>query len=257
MSRLERLAQPGKKSLICFVTAGDPDIAQLPEIVASLAKGGADAVEIGIPFSDPIADGPTIQASSQRALDRGVRVGQIIDKLAETREKTDVPIVLMTYYNPVLRIGLEAFANRAKEAGADGVIVTDLTPEEAGPWKTAANGAGLDTIFLLAPTSTPDRIELACRLSTGFVYCVSRTGVTGVGSAALDDTKALVEQVEAATQTPAVVGFGIRTVDDVRAIQAFADGAVVGSALVQFLHDMREAGDLPAQAEAFVRALLQ
>jgi len=238
--------------LVCFVTAGDPDIGLLPKIIKALAQGGADAVEVGIPFSDPIADGPIIQASSQRALDRGVRVAQVLEGVARARDLTDVPIVLMTYYNPVLHRGLDVFARRAKEIGADGLIVTDLTPEEAGPWKLAATAEGLDTIFLVAPTSTDARIEKACGVATGFVYCVSRTGVTGAGLSALDETRELVRRVKNCTSVPALVGFGIRTAQDAGAIWDFADGAVVGSALVQSLAD---ASDPVAEAERFVRSL--
>jgi tryptophan synthase alpha chain len=256
MSRLEsRLAQPHKKSLVCFITAGDPDIALLPELVAAIARAGADAVEVGIPFSDPIADGPIIQASSQRALDRGTRVGQVLEAVADARGLTDVPIVLMTYYNPVLHMGLPGFAQRAKECGADSIIVTDLTPEEAGEWKNAAALNGLDTIFLVAPTSTDARIKAACAICSGFIYCVARTGVTGAATKALDETKALVDRVRAYTTTPAMVGFGIRTAEDVRRVFEIADGAVVGSALVQFLHDHRDSPDLPAETERFIRGL--
>ncbi len=254
MSRLKS-ALSDKKSLVCFLTAGDPSLACLPEVVAGLARGGADAVEIGIPFSDPIADGPVIQAASQRALDRGVRVRDVLEAVALVRERTDVPIILMTYYNPVLRLGLPEFASAAKQHGADGVIVTDLTPEEAGPWCAASAGQGLDTVFLVAPTSTDARVRAACEISTGFVYCVARTGVTGAGETAWSETRDLVTRVRAVTPLPALVGFGVRSAVDVAAVHEFADGAIVGSAFVQALSEQDLSGDLGAFAEGFARGL--
>jgi len=254
MSRLSA-ALVGRKSLVCFVTAGDPNLDCLPEVIAGLARGGADAVEVGIPFSDPIADGPVIQAASQRALDRGTRVGEVLATVARAREKTDVPVILMTYYNPVLRMGLPQFAAAAKDCGADGVIVTDLTPEEALPWCEAAAENGLGTVFLVAPTSTDDRVRAACRLATGFVYCVSRTGVTGVGETAWSETRELVSRVRAVTQLPALVGFGVRSAADVAAVHEFADGAIVGSAFVEALAMQDPSGELGAFAEGFARGL--
>ncbi|MEP0765056.1 MAG: tryptophan synthase subunit alpha [Fimbriimonadia bacterium] len=250
-----RSALSANKSLVCFVTAGDPNLDCLPEVIAGLARGGADAVEVGIPFSDPIADGPVIQAASQRALDRGVRVGEVLEAVRSTRAKTDVPIILMTYYNPVLRLGLSEFAEAAKEHGADGVIVTDLTPEEAHPWCEVAARHDLDTVFLVAPTSTDARVRAACEISTGFVYCIARTGVTGVGETAWSETRALVDRVRAVTRLPALVGFGVRSATDVAAVHAFADGAIVGSALVQALSEQDPSGDLGAFAEGFARGL--
>lgn len=254
MSRL-RSALGGNKSLVCFVTAGDPNLDCLPDVVAGLARGGADAVEVGIPFSDPIADGPVIQAASQRALDRGVRVGAVLEAVRSARAKTDVPIILMTYYNPVLRLGHFEFAAAAKQHGADGVIVTDLTPEEAHPWCEAAERHQLDTVFLVAPTSTDARVRAACEISTGFVYCVSRTGVTGAGETAWSETRDLVDRVRGVTQLPALVGFGVRSAADVAAVHEFADGAIVGSAFVQALAEQDPSGDLGAFAEGFARGL--
>lgn len=216
-----------------FVTAGDPSLEELPEILGALQDAGADVLEVGIPFSDPIADGPTIQASSQRALDRGVTPRGVLEALG--RAQLHVPVVLMGYYNPILRLGLQSFASDARDAGASGVIVSDLTPEEAGNWRAAARGAGLDTIFLAAPTSTDQRLDAVCNATTGFVYAVSRTGVTGVSKSLPPEATALVDRLRARTETPVCVGFGISRPEHVREVCAVADGAVVGSWLVDRL----------------------
>lgn len=229
----EALRARNEKALVAFVTAGDPSLNDLPAIVDALARAGADVVEVGIPFSDPIADGPVIQASSQRALDRGVTPNDVLQ--AVSRIRAPVPIVLMGYYNPILRRGLERFAADAKAAGAAGVIVSDLTPEESDSWNAACRSSGLDTIFLAAPTSTDARLDEVCLRSSGFVYAVSRTGVTGAG-AGTGDARELVARIKARTQVPVCVGFGISTPEHVRSVCAFADGAVVGSWLVDLLH---------------------
>jgi tryptophan synthase alpha chain len=231
--RLATLRDKGQKALITFVTAGDPPIEHLPEVLRTLEAGGADVIEVGIPFSDPIADGPTIQASSQRALERGIRLADIFRSLGEVRVET--PIVLMGYTNTALRVGYGAFAQRAADAGASGVILSDMTPDDAGEWKAAAEANGLDTIFLAAPTSTDMRLKLACDASSGFVYCVSRTGVTGAGSAAPPEVMDTVARMRRFTKLPICVGFGISTSEHVRMVCGFADGAVVGSYIVDLL----------------------
>ncbi|MBS1714765.1 MAG: tryptophan synthase subunit alpha [Armatimonadetes bacterium] len=236
MSRLSRtfadLSTRGEKALILYVTAGDPSLDDLPGILEALVEGGADVIEVGLPFSDPIADGPVIQAASQRALERGVTTSQVFRAL---ERRPDVPLVLMGYMNPILRRGFDVFAREAVGAGADGVIVCDLTPDEAGSWVTAAHAVGLDTVFLTAPTSTPDRLALVCENATGFVYAVSRTGVTGSSDSGWDEAEDLVGRIRSRTGSPVCVGFGISTPDDVRAVCAFADGAIVGSWLVGLL----------------------
>lgn len=244
------LRSRNEAALIVFITAGDPSLAKLPAILDALVEGGADVIEIGIPFSDPIADGPVIQASSQRALDRGVTPGQVLDALQA--HPVSVPIVLMGYYNPILRHGLSEFATRAKAAGASGTIVSDLTPEEAGPWVEASHAAGLDTVFLAAPTSTDDRLKAVADHATGFVYAVSRTGVTGSHQAAPPDVGALVARIRKQTSTPICVGFGISQPEHVRAVAAVADGAVVGSWLVSWLAEHWNGG---AGAPALVAAI--
>jgi tryptophan synthase alpha chain len=231
--RFTDLRSRGEKALVLFVTAGDPELGELPAILQALEEGGADVVEVGIPFSDPIADGPTIQASSQRALDRGVRPQDALRALSEVR--LGIPVVAMGYYNPLLRVGLDRFAAHLAQAGCSGTIVSDLSPEEAEPWLAASRSAGLENIFLVAPTSTDERLDLVCGLAAGFVYAVSKTGVTGAGQEVSSDVPALVGRVKERTAVPVCVGFGISTPDHVREVCRVADGAVVGSALVDLL----------------------
>ncbi len=255
-NRFQELKARGEKALICFVTAGDPSAQQTVEIVTALARAGADAVELGIPFSDPLADGPSVQASSQRALDNGMTVRKALEAVRAIRAANpDLPLILMTYYNPIRCYGLEQYARDAKEAGADAHIVTDLTPEEAGDWKRYSTAVGLDTVFLLAPTSTADRIAVVGRLSTGFVYCVSRTGVTGAREDVPAELTQVVASIRAQTGEPICVGFGVSTPDHVRKICAFADGAVVGSALVDLIHRHRDDADLLTRVTDYVAGL--
>jgi tryptophan synthase alpha chain len=228
----ENLKRKNEKALVLFVTAGDPEIDQLLAILDALAEGGADVIEVGIPFSDPIADGPTIQASSQRALDRGISLSQILDAL-RTFDKT--PLVAMGYYNTLLRHGLANSATMLKHAGIDATIVSDLIPEEACDWIDASKGAGLENVFLVAPTSTEERIRAACERASGFVYAVSRTGVTGAGSEVPIEVSELVARTREHTALPVCVGFGISKPEHVRMVCTVADGAVIGSWLVDWL----------------------
>lgn len=253
--RFAALRQKGEKALVLFVTAGDPEIADLPRILSTLQEGGADIVEVGIPFSDPIADGPVIQASSQRALDRGVTPGAVLDAVAAS--KVDIPIVLMGYYNPILRLGLEAFARRAADSGASGTIVSDLTPEESEEWVAASRRAGLDNVFLAAPTSTDERLEEVCRRASGFVYAVSRTGVTGAQSSVSVEVESLVTRLRTRTELPICVGFGISRPEHVSTVCRVADGAVVGSWLVQKLAEEWNGGAGADRLVEEIRALKQ
>ena len=270
MNRIDRcfseLKARGDKALVCFLTSGDPDFGTTTLLVNEIARCGADIVELGVPFSDPLADGPSIQASSFRALEHGATVRGVLANVREIRTSCSVPIVLMTYFNPVQKYGLERFAADAAEAGADGVIMTDLPPEEAGDWKKAADSAGLSTIFLLAPTSTKERIELTAKLDSGFIYCVSRTGVTGARSEMPAELEALVRTIKAASGgsdcksdpnkgLPVVVGFGVSKPEHVSFVTRFADGAVVGSALVNIIADHAESDDLVQSAGEFVKSL--
>jgi tryptophan synthase alpha chain len=254
--RFAQLKTRGEKALVCFVTAGDPPCERTVEIVTTLARAGADVVEIGIPFSDPLADGPSIQASSQRSLDTGMSTRKALDLVRQIRERApDLPLVLMTYYNPLLRYGLKPYAQAAQAAGADAHIVTDLTPEEAGEWKRLSEANALDTIFLVAPTSTPARIATVAQLSSGFVYCVSRTGVTGARQDVPTELKDVIEQIKSQTPLPVCVGFGISRPEHVERISAYADGVVVGSSLVDLIHQQRDAPDLLEQVHEYVAAL--
>ena len=240
-SRFDLLRQREEKALVLFLTAGDQPLEELPAIVGALAEGGADIIEIGIPFSDPFGEGPTIQASSQRALDRGVNARKILEAVQKTT--VGLPIVTMGYYNPVLRFGLTKFAEESSEAGVSGTIISDLVPDEADAWCAASVASGIDTIFLVAPTSTEARIDEVCQRTTGFVYAVSRTGVTGAENQVPPDVAGLVERIKSKTDKPVCVGFGISTPEHVRMVCQVADGAVVGSYLVNLLHSEWKGGE--------------
>lgn len=229
-----------EKALILYVTGGDPSLEDLPAILETLQEGGADVIELGIPFSDPIADGPTIQASDQRALDRAVTPIAVLEALSKARIET--PVVLMGYFNPVLRMGLSEFAAKAKKSGASGTIITDLTAEESDLWRESSKSAGLDTIMLAAPTSTDARLDEVCWRSSGFVYAVSRTGVTGALQSVPEEVDSLVRRIKARTELPVCVGFGISRPEHVRTICKVADGAVIGSWLVDLLHRTWDGG---------------
>ncbi len=251
------LRSRGEKALVTFVTAGDPRPQDTASIVLTLADAGADIVEIGIPFSDPLADGPTIQASSFRALQTGMTPPKVLDVVREVRARnTSIPLVLMGAYNPVMQYGAEAFARDAAAAGADGAILTDLTPEEAGEWKRFADAAGFATIFLLAPTSTHGRMALVGNMATGFIYTMARAGITGARADVPDDLPPLMERIRTFSgDTPICIGFGVSTPEQVRAVCQYADGAVVGSVLVDLLHRERDNPELLVIVSDFVRAL--
>jgi len=239
--QFERIRAKGEKALVAFVTAGDPFPTRTADVIVTLAEAGADIIELGIPFSDPLADGPTIQDASQRALIAGMTPPKVFDIVREARQRTQTPIVLMGSWNPALQYGMARFAQDAAEAGADGTIMTDLTPEEAGVWKSVSDSVNLDTIFLLAPTSTPSRMALVGRMASGFIYCVSRTGITGAQNDVPSDLPPLIEAIRPwANETPICVGFGIHTPAHVTTITRYTDGAVVGSSLVSLLYKERE-----------------
>ncbi|MBC8104281.1 MAG: tryptophan synthase subunit alpha [Cytophagales bacterium] len=257
-NRFAALQAKNEKALVAFVTAGDPHPERTAEAVAALMDGGADIVELGIPFSDPLADGPTIQASSHRALLSGMTPPKVLEVVRQVRAsgREAVPLVLMGAWNPVLQYGLERFAKDAVAAGADGAILTDLSPDEAGEWKRAADAAGFDTIFLLAPTSTAARMALVGKMASGFVYCVSRTGVTGAQSDVPDELPALIEAIRGrADGTPVCVGFGVGDPEQVAAISRYADGVVVGSVLVDLLHRERDNPRVLSLVQDFVASL--
>ncbi len=232
-ARLTELKARGETGLVVYIMAGDPDLETTRALILALDRAGAAVIELGVPFTDPLADGPTIQAANERALAAGATLTGILELVRDVRRETQIPILLMTYYNPIFRAGQEAVARAARTAGIDGMLITDLPPEEAAEWKVVAAAAELDTIFLLAPTSTAERIDLAAGLASGFIYCVSRTGVTGARAELPDDLKALVERIRARTSQPIAVGFGVSRPEHVRQIGEWCEAAVVGSAVVE------------------------
>jgi len=230
--RFAELRRAGEMGLVAYITAGDPSLEATETFVLALAEAGADVIELGVPFSDPVADGPVIQRASESALRSGTTLAGVLALVKSLRAKTEVPLVLFSYFNPVLQMGLEKFADAAREAGADGVLITDLTPEEAADYRAAVGARGLDTIFLAAPTSTDERLARIAEASSGFLYLISRTGVTGAKDQLPDDLPSLVRRVRRVTQLPIAVGFGISLPGQVSILGGLADAAVVGSALV-------------------------
>jgi tryptophan synthase alpha chain len=228
-----RCRAAGEAALVTYVMAGDPDVATSKAMAVACAEGGADLVEIGIPFSDPIADGPTIQHAAERALAAGTTTRDVLAVAAHLRARSDVPIALMGYLNPILSHGVEAFARDCERAGVDALIVPDLLPEEAGEIAPALAARGVRTVFLLAPTSGPERIERAARAASGFLYFVSVTGVTGARRSAPAEIGPMVAAVRERSPVPVVIGFGVSSPDQARALAPLADGVVVGSAIVQ------------------------
>jgi tryptophan synthase alpha chain len=245
--------------IVAYITAGDPSLEATEKFVLALAEAGADVIELGIPFSDPLADGPTIQRASERALKNGATVAGVIDLVGEIRKSDsparDVPIVLFGYYNPIFQMGLERFAAAASSAGADGVLITDLTPEESGDYRRILAAHHLDTIFLAAPTSTDDRMEKIAACSSGFLYLISRTGVTGAKDALPDDLPALLRRAHSATLLPIAVGFGISLPGHVSVLGGLADAAVVGSALVSEIENATANNPSPAAIDTAATAL--
>jgi tryptophan synthase alpha chain len=230
--RFEELRRAGELGLVAYITAGDPSLEASERIALALAEAGADVIELGVPFSDPVADGPVIQRASERALRSGTTLSGVLELVKRLRTKTQVPLLLFSYYNPVLQMGLEKFASAAAEAGADGALITDITPEEAGEYRGAMRARGLDAVFLAAPTSTDARLKMIAEASTGFLYLISRTGVTGTKDALAEELPSLARRVRAATTLPIAVGFGISLPEHVSLLGGLADAAVVGSALV-------------------------
>ncbi len=230
--RFDELRPRGELGLVAYLTAGDPSLDATRRFVLSMAEAGADVIELGVPFSDPIADGPTIQRASERALKSGTTLARVIDLVREIRRASEVPLVLFSYYNPVLQMGLERFADSAAAAGADGVLITDLTPEESAGYRAAVSPRGLDTIFLAAPTSTDERLAKIAACSSGFLYVISRTGVTGAKDTLPEDLPSLIRRARCSTHLPIAVGFGISLPGHVSILGGLADAAVVGSALV-------------------------
>lgn len=259
MSRIRQtladLNRAGKKALIPFITAGYPDIATTEKCIFQLERSGADLIELGVPFSDPMADGPVIQAASEHALRRGTTLKKILDLVKRVRRKTELPILLMGYYNPFFTFGLARFADEAKKAGVDGVLVVDLPPEEAGAMKAETDRTGLDLIFLLAPTSDDARIQLVAKNATGFIYYVSLTGVTGVRSQLDKDIRKQVIHIKQKSNLPVAIGFGISTPEQAKRVAHWADAVVVGSAIIKIIENSTSSGAIIKNVGQFVLSL--
>ena len=245
----------GKRGFIPFITAGDPDLETTSQILIELAHAGATVIELGVPFSDPMADGPVIQRASERALKHGLGVGDILSVVADVRRTIQTPIILFSYFNPLLQFGLQRLAEEASAAGVDGVLVTDLSPEEAADFDTELRANELDMIFLIAPTSTDARLKLVAQHARGFIYAVSRAGVTGVQTSVSAEAERLVNRMRKFSSLPIAVGFGISNAEQVQDVQRYADAVVIGSAIVSEIERLQGVTDLAQQLGNFVRKL--
>ncbi|MBI5049236.1 MAG: tryptophan synthase subunit alpha [Deltaproteobacteria bacterium] len=251
----ERLKANGEKALITFITAGDPNLRTNKEIIFELEKSGADVIELGIPFSDPMADGPTIQAASERALKKGATLKHVLELIKAIRKKSEIPIILFGYYNPIFAYGAKRFANDAENAGADGLLVVDLPPEEAQELKAYADNAGINLIFLLTPTSDDNRMRLVAEKASGFIYYVSVAGITGARKGLSGTIRKSVNKVRQFTSLPVSVGFGISTPEQAGKVSKWADGVVVGSAIVNVIEKNQNSPDLVKKVGEFVSRL--
>jgi tryptophan synthase alpha chain len=255
--RFQSLAREGRKALIPYITAGDPHPSLTVPLMRALVEAGADIIELGVPFSDPMADGPVIQRAGERALKHGVGLGHVLRIVAEFRESDGAtPLVLMGYANPVESMGVERFIAAAAGVGVDGVIVVDYPPEECGEFAAAAKRAGIDPVFLLAPTSTDRRIEDVARVGSGYLYYVSLRGVTGAANLDLSEVTARIPKIRAATRLPIGVGFGIRDAESARRVAEAADAVVIGSRLIQEI-EAAGAGEAVARVKAFLKPIRQ
>jgi tryptophan synthase alpha chain len=254
-SMFDSLRGSGKKGLIAYITAGDPSPEHTPALVEALERGGADLIELGVPFSDPIADGPVIQRAGERALRAGTTLRKVLEIAREIRQRSEIPLLLFTYLNPVLRYGLEALARDAAASGIDGCLLTDASVEEAGEYVRTMRSAGLDTVFLAAPTSSPRRMQLVAQYSSGFVYLVSRTGVTGERELVSEAVGPLVTAMRAVTSLPLAVGFGISRAEHVAELGQKVEAVVVGSAIVHLIERNLDNPSLDVQLESFAREL--
>jgi tryptophan synthase alpha chain len=254
VSRLDGAFTPiDRPRLVTYATAGDPDLSRSRDVMRALVRGGADVLEVGVPFSDPIADGPAIQRASERALAAGGTLATSLELVADLRRDVTVPIVLFTYVNPVLRMGMTEFVRRASEAGVDGVLLLDLPIEESAAMRDALDERGIDQIFLVSPTTTDVRLKEAARLGRGFLYAISRLGVTGARSTVSVASAPLVDRIRAVTALPIALGFGISTPEHVRQVVGYADAAVVGSAIVQVIAEAAANGkNVGVEVERFV-----
>ena len=251
-----RLRREGKRALIPFITAGDPDLATTRDLLIELARAGADVIELGVPFSDPVADGPVIQRASMRALENDFGVAEILQVVKEARQEMDVPVVLFSYLNPLLQFGLDRLAAESGLAGVDGVLVTDLALEDGREFQESLTKNSQDLILLVAPTTNDERLQMISERAGGFLYAVSRMGVTGTRSEMSGDARKLVARVRAITDLPVAVGFGISTREQVAEVWQYADAAVIGSAIVAEIEKLKGVTDLPARIGAFIRDLI-
>lgn len=259
MGRIEdtftKLKSNNEKALITYIMAGDPDLDTTGFLIEAIERAGADILELGVPFSDPVADGPTIQRASDRALKSKTTLKKVMSLVKKIRKKVAVPIIIMTYYNIILQYGIERFPAEAVSAGIDGVIIPDLPPEEAKEFISYARDAGLDTVFLLAPTSTEERIKKVTSVSSGFVYYVSMTGITGARLTNFNEIKEKVSEIQRYTDLPVAVGFGISRPEEARKISRWADGVIVGSALVRLIEDNIGKKQLLSRVSGFISSL--
>ena len=233
--KFKELGKSGRKALIPYIMAGDPSLDATKKYVIDLESSGADIVELGVPFSDPLADGPTIQRAAERSLKNGTTLRKVLHLVKEIRKSSDIPIILMTYYNPVFKFGIEDFIKNAVASGVDGVIIPDLIPDEAAEFISLSRTHGLDTVFLLAPTSTEERIKKISKASTGFIYYVSITGITGSSLSIGNAMKSTLTSIKNNTQKPVAVGFGISTPEEASSVAKLADGVIIGSAIVKLI----------------------
>jgi len=259
MSRLQgafaRLREEKRPGLVTYVTAGDPDLDRTAGVLRALDRGGADVLEVGVPFSDPLADGPVIQRATERALASGTTLSGVLDLVGSVRADIRAPVVIFSYANPILRLGSERFADRARAAGIDGVLVLDLPIEEADDFRGMLAARGIDTILLLSPTTSDDRLRKAAALGSGFLYAISRLGVTGARDVLADGARDMVARIRAVSDLPVALGFGISKPDHVREVGRWADAAVVGSALVDVIAREGASHDLNTRVEEYVRWL--
>lgn len=259
MTRIERrfaqLKKNGRKAFIPYITAGDPSLKATQSLVIALEKAGADLIELGVPFSDPIADGPVIQRATERALKNGVTLRQVLELVGEIRKESEIPLILFSYYNPLLNYGLEALARDALRAGLDGVLASDLTVEESSQFRGTIQNAGLNSIFLVAPTSSEARMKRIAQASTGFLYAVSRTGVTGETRELASELGGFLRILKSHTALPIAAGFGISKPEHLHTVWELADGAIVGSALVRAIEENMGRSDFVERISGFARWL--
>lgn len=254
-NKFKELKGKGEKALIAYIMAGDPTLRDTGRLVFEIEKAGADLVELGIPFSDPLADGPTIQKASVRALAQDISLRDVIELVKRIRKVSRIPIIFMSYYNPIFKYGEKRFVNDAVRAGVDGVIVPDLPPEEAQDLINFSREKGLDTIFLLAPTSDHDRIKKVCRVSTGFIYYVSLTGVTGAREGLSENIGKMVKNIKSYAKLPIAVGFGISKPEQAKVVSSWADGVIVGSAVVKAVEENIGRKEMPKNVHGIIKSI--